>query len=126
MWSEQEDKQSVLQTGALVRLMHFDISLACFAQTGNFVIGTHFKQRTCYPYNSYNSTFENTDHVELNYFLNRDLGVKEKWDSIMVHAIIQHVEMSLYCMILIGFPYWRWWCSLLKSAGLTSPTHVMN
>ncbi len=45
-------------------------------------------------YNSYNSTSEN--QVELTYFLNHDLGVKEKCDSIMVHAIIEHVEISLY------------------------------
>lgn len=38
----------------------------------------------------------------------------------MVHAIVEHVEMC--CMALMGFC--TGWCSLLKSAGLTSPTHT--
>lgn len=80
------------------RLMHFDISLACFAQTGYFVVEIHFKQSTCNWYTSSNRTLVNTE-----------LGVKEKCDSIIGHAIIQDVDMSLNDLYL----RW-WWCGLLK------------
>lgn len=65
----------------------------------------------------------NRDHVEQNYFLNHGLGERQ----MCLHygtCITQHVEMLLYDSN--RFPCWRWLCSLLKCAGLTSPTHVMN
>lgn len=64
------------------------INLPCFAQS------------TCNSYNSYNTLGQNICeykfYVELKHFLNHDPGVKGKCDSIMVHAITQHVVALLY------------------------------
>lgn len=104
-------RTNILHTGRCsdsteMRLTHF--SLACSPQTGNFVTEIH----------------ADTDHREQNYFLNHVLGEHENCDSIMARAIIQHVEMLWNDPN--RFLYWRWWCSLLKSAGLAPSTHEMN
>lgn len=103
------------------RLIHFNISHTCFEQIGCCVIWKRLKQNTC---NCYHVTVLWVQMMwrKISFWI--IIVPQRKSDSIMVHAVTQHTAKPLKGSN--RFLYWRKWCSLLKCAGLTSPTDIMN
>lgn len=103
------------------RLTHFNISHTCFEQIGCCVIWKRLKQNTC---NCYHVTVLWVQMMwrKISFWI--IIVPQRKSNSIMVHAVTQHTAKPLKGSN--RFLYWRQWCSLLKCAGLTSPTDIMN